>query len=68
MLVLTRREGDAIRISAGDELIRVRLLKIKGNTVRVGIIANKNVKILRDELDEHGRSITTDGHATTMGE
>ena len=47
MLVLGRKEEQTIQI--GDD-IRVTILRIKGNCVRVGIEAPEQVRILREEL------------------
>ena len=55
MLVLSRKLQEQIKI--GEE-ITVTVLKVKGNTVRVGIEAPKNVRVIRAELPE--RNPTTD--------
>ena len=47
MLVLGRKEEQTIQI--GDD-IRVTILRIKGNCVRVGVEAPEQVRILRGEL------------------
>lgn len=47
MLVLTRKLQEAIKI--GDN-ITLTVIKVKGNTVRLGIEAPRNVRILRTEL------------------
>jgi carbon storage regulator CsrA len=47
MLVLSRKECEEIRI--GDD-ITIRILSIKGNTVRIGFEAPKQVGIVRGEL------------------
>ena len=47
MLVLTRKQNEKIKI--GDDIV-VSVLKIKGNTVRLGIAAPKNVRVVRGEL------------------
>ena len=47
MLVLSRKIDDEIII---DENITVRVLKVKGNTVRLGISAPNDVSIMRGEL------------------
>lgn len=48
MLVLTRKLDEAIRI--GDD-IKITILRVKGNTVRIGIEAPREVRVVRDELD-----------------
>ena len=45
MLVLTRKSQDSIRI--GDH-IKVTILRIKGNTVRIGVEAPEDVRIVRE--------------------
>ncbi len=48
MLVLTRKQNEAIVI---DQRITVRLLRVQGNRIRIGIEAPQHVAIRRDELD-----------------
>jgi carbon storage regulator len=47
MLVLTRRVGEEI-VFAGD--IRVTVLRVHGNKVRLGIAAPATVRVARGEL------------------
>lgn len=47
MLVLTRRPGEGIAIG-GD--IRVVVVEVKGNQVRLGIVAPPHVQVHRDEV------------------
>lgn len=47
MLVLSRKTNETIKI--GDD-IEIRILDVKGDTVRIGIEAPKSVDILRGEL------------------
>lgn len=47
MLVLSRKQNQSIVI--GDN-VKIQVLKISGNTVRIGVEAPSAVKILRGEL------------------
>lgn len=47
MLILTRRVGEALMI--GDD-ISISVLGVKGNQVRIGIDAPKDVAVHREEI------------------
>ncbi|MCB0359347.1 MAG: carbon storage regulator CsrA [Bdellovibrionales bacterium] len=47
MLILTRKPGESVYI--GDD-IKVTLMEIKGNQVRVGVDAPPSVRIYREEI------------------
>jgi carbon storage regulator len=49
MLVLTRRVGEALMI--GDD-ITITVLGVKGNQVRVGVTAPRDVSVHREEIFE----------------
>jgi carbon storage regulator len=49
MLVLSRKKDESIAISKD---IVVKVLSVKGNTVRLGIEAPEEVKIVRTEIFE----------------
>lgn len=49
MLILTRRIGETITIGSD---IKITVLGIKGNNVRIGISAPKDVSIMREEIIE----------------
>ena len=53
MLVLSRKVGEEIVI--GDS-IRVRVVAIQGNQIRLGFVAPRDVKISREELLAPGRA------------
>ena len=53
MLVLSRKPGEAIRI--GDD-IEISVIEVRGDTVRIGINAPRNVPIFRQELLEQVQS------------
>jgi carbon storage regulator len=50
MLVLTRRKGEQLVISLGEETILVRVIEINRNRVRLGIVAPSNVPVHREEV------------------
>lgn len=47
LLVLSRKKEESIMI--GDD-IEIKIIKIEGKAVKIGIIAPKNLRILRKEL------------------
>ncbi len=50
MLVLTRKSQEAIRMTIGDKVIRVVVHGINQGRIRIGIEADQDVRIARDEL------------------
>ena len=57
MLVLSRKIGDTIKIA---DNIEVKILEVKGDTVRVGIEAPKSVDIVRGELIQSIKETNTE--------
>ncbi|WP_445361147.1 carbon storage regulator CsrA [Microbulbifer sp. EKSA005] len=47
MLILNRRTGENLRIG---ENVSITILEVKGNQVRVGIIAPKSLPVHREEV------------------
>jgi carbon storage regulator len=50
MLVLTRSIGERLFIKDGE--IKIQVLEVKGNQVRIGIEAPKHIAIHREEVFE----------------
>ena len=51
MLILTRRVGEKLMIDLGkDAPIEVIVLGVKGNQVRIGVVAPKDVPVHRQEI------------------
>ena len=57
MLVLSRKLQQQIKI--GDQ-ITVTILRVKGNTVRVGISAPRDLRVIRGELPKTGETANSD--------
>jgi carbon storage regulator CsrA len=51
MLVLTRKRNEQIQI--GDQ-VTITVLKVKGQSIQIGISAPQNVRIMRSELTQRG--------------
>ena len=62
MLILTRRVGETVMI--GND-VTVTVLGVKGNQVRVGVNAPRDVAVHREEIFERIKREEQDGGGTT---
>lgn len=62
MLVLTRKEGEALRI--GTDL-RIVVLGVSGGSVRIGIEAPRELTVLREEVHDRLVAANREAAATT---
>lgn len=65
MLILTRRVGESLMI--GDE-VNVTVLGIKGNQVRIGVNAPRDVSVHREEIYQRIQQESEAGSVSTAGE
>ena len=56
MLVLTRKRNENVLI---NENITITIVEVRGDKVRLGIDAPKDVIVLRSELRDHAKPSTT---------
>lgn len=66
MLVLSRKEGESIQI--GNNVF-VKVLRVQGDRVRLGIDAPRNVSVMRSELhkDHYEYEVETEGNTSAEG-
>ena len=60
MLILTRRVGETLMV--GDE-VTVTVLGVKGNQVRIGVNAPKDVAVHREEIYQRIQNENADSEA-----
>ena len=65
MLVLTRKQKEEIRI--GDN-VKITILRVKGQSVRIGIEAPNDVRVIRGELKPHGDETASASQSSSTNE
>jgi carbon storage regulator len=65
MLILTRRVGETVMI--GDE-VTVTVLGVKGNQVRLGVNAPKDIAVHREEIYERIQRENEDRQAASVAD
>lgn len=50
MLVLSRTNGEWTIIKVGDTVIRIKIVEVRGDKVRLGFEAPRDVRIDREEV------------------
>lgn len=65
MLILTRRAGETLVIG---EDVRVKVLEVKGQQVRIGVTAPREVSVHREEIYERIRQGEAQAQAGGAGE
>jgi carbon storage regulator len=64
MLVLSRKEGERILIEPG---IEIAVVDVRGDKVRIGIAAPKDVRICREEIAVVSPSNTSQSDSVSAG-
>ncbi|WGS64238.1 carbon storage regulator CsrA [Marinitoga aeolica] len=52
MLVLSRKNDEGITIMIEDKILKIKVLSIEGNAVKIGFEGPKDFKIYREEVYE----------------
>ena len=55
MLVITRRDGEAVVLEFGKERVEIAVHQVKNRQVRLRIRADDSVRVVRKELLEDGK-------------
>ncbi|NDF11229.1 MAG: carbon storage regulator [Proteobacteria bacterium] len=55
MLVLSRKKDEEIVLNIGGQLVRVKVVEIDGDRVKIGTVASKEIPVDRAEVHEAKR-------------
>lgn len=58
MLALSRKKSESVIITVGDQRIKVMVIEIRGDKVRLGFDAPKHIAIHREEIQDEIDSVT----------
>lgn len=50
MLVLSRKKNESIIIGSGEKEIKIKIIEINGNSIRLGFEAPNDISIHREEV------------------
>lgn len=50
MLVLSRKKNESIIIGSGEKEIKIKIIEINGNSIRLGFEAPSDISIHREEV------------------
>lgn len=61
MLVLSRKKNEEIIAVVGDEIITFKIVEVRGDKVRIGVIASQHIQVHRREVYDSIQKQLRDG-------
>ncbi len=68
MLVLSRHKDESIMIKLGNDVVKVKIVDIRSDKVRLGFEAPKHIEIYREEIYEKIQKEKADEAESGLGE
>lgn len=62
MLILSRRPNESVILTVGEIDIELKVVKLSGDTVKLGFEAPREVVIVREEVLERMQECCKEGH------